>query len=125
MKIKIYGASKLDEAQTWRDLKNASIHLVSRWPNTFKEDNDTSPGECRKGWIENEEDIRAADILIVLPPRNGGNLRGALVEAGMAIGLGKKVIIVGQCPDYGTWRWHPTVYNYSTLEAAISFLTAG
>jgi hypothetical protein len=44
------------------------------------------------------------------------HLRGALIEAGVAIALHKTVIVVGQHPDYGTWQWHSSVRRVRDFE---------
>lgn len=48
----------------------------------------------------------------------GEHLRGALVEAGMAIALGKIVLVIGSHPDFGTWQHHPNVMHAADLDHA-------
>lgn len=116
---RIYMASKMQHAETWRKLYNdPTIHICSRWP--FLEPFiDPTPANSRRFWQDDMADILACDALLVyaLP---GEHLRGALVEAGAAIALGKLVLTVGDHVDYGTWAHHPCVLTASTLSNAIA-----
>lgn len=68
-------------------------------------------------WAEDLQDVKCADAVIVYA-NEGEHLRGALVEAGMAIALGITVIVVGTHPDYGTWQYHPRVRRARDIEDA-------
>jgi nucleoside 2-deoxyribosyltransferase len=119
--VKIYMASKMHHAEEWRDLySRKNIHVVSRWPflEPFVE---PSPGNAVKFWEDDLADIARCDAL-VLYGQSTEKLRGALVEAGIALALGKLVMVIGEHDDYGTWRYHPRVMNYETLEGALSYL---
>lgn len=122
-KIKVYGASKLSEAPRWRDLEalHPTFQLVSRWPFEHVGTVPDTAEYAKIFWKEDEEDVRKADVLIVLPSESPDHpLRGALVEAGMAIALGIPVIVIGNCPCYGTWQWHLGVYHASDLDDAVT-----
>lgn len=116
--IKVYIASKMQHAARWRNLysKYAHVHVVSRWP--FLEPS-VEPDEdnARKFWQDDVADIQAADAVIVYAEPEE-KLRGALVEAGIAIGLGKLVIVIGDHPDFGTWIHHPQVRRADDLVSA-------
>jgi hypothetical protein len=61
---------------------------------------------------------------VLVYAEDGEHLRGALIEAGMAIALGKRVIVVGDHPDFGTWQHHPNVAYATDLSHAKSQLLA-
>lgn len=115
---KIYIASKMHHAPKWRAAySRPDIHVVSRWPflETQVDDCDTN---CRKFWQDDFTDISSCDILILFA-EEGENLRGALVEVGIAMGLGKQIIVIGDHSDHGTWWHHPLVRKVVDLEAAM------
>lgn len=115
---KVYIASKIRYAPVWRELySHSDIHIVSRWP--FLETQvDDRPTNCRKFWQDDFTDVSSADILILFA-EEGENLRGALVEVGIALGLGKHIIVIGDHKDHGTWWHHPQVKKVINLEQAI------
>lgn len=129
MRLKVYTASKLKEGPRWRAIasKWPEIEVVARWPFLHVTD-DGSPGwpdDCAAHgnvfWQHDHEDVARADVVLVYGESDDA-LRGALVEAGMAIALGKTVIVVGQCAAYGTWQFHSQVRRVGSMEAARSLL---
>lgn len=117
---KVYFASKMHHAEKWRDLYS-HVHLSCRWPflEPFVE---PSPENARKFWLDDFTDIENCDVLVCYAEEDE-KLRGALVEVGIALGLGKIVYLVGDHPDFGTWRYHRLVYNYETLEQVLEKLS--
>jgi nucleoside 2-deoxyribosyltransferase len=118
----VYIASKMDRAGEWRKLYSYSdlINIVSRWP--FLEPSvDPTPNNAKKFWRTDYLDIQSCDFLICFAAGED-KLRGALVEAGMAIGMGKTVIVIGNHDDYGTWKYHEQVISFSTMEAALEHI---
>ena len=118
---KVYIASKMQHAEKWRDLYNKSgLHIVSRWPflEPFVE---PTKNNALKFWQDDVADIKNCDVLMIYAEENE-HLRGALVEVGLALGLGKYVVVIGDHPDFGTWRYHPRVYNLVDLDQAINFI---
>lgn len=61
--------------------------------------------------------------MVLVYAEEGEHLRGALVEAGMAIALGKTVLVIGDHPDFGTWQHHPKVIHAADLDQARTRLT--
>lgn len=126
MRVKVYFASKLQHAALWREYEKFSpreIVSVTRWPSWIKPNEtkgfENDPLRARQGWIIDEEDVREADVVIVYAGPDGADvLRGTLVEAGMAIALGKPVVVVGVSESYGTWKHHPLVHQADTLVQA-------
>jgi hypothetical protein len=129
VRVKVYTASKLSDGPLWRQLSKEwpEIEIVARWP--FLHVTDTGepgwPRDCTAHgsifWQHDHDDVAACRVVLVYTPI-GGTLRGALVEAGMGIALGKIVIVVGDHPDFGTWQFHPLVKRVATLDAARSLL---
>jgi hypothetical protein len=62
--------------------------------------------------------VRDCDVLIALfqEPRHQ---RGAMIEVGAGLGLGKKVIVVGKAENSSTLLFHPLVTKVDTLDEAI------
>lgn len=118
---KIYIASKMQHAPRWRqEYERADVHIVSRWP--FLEPFiDCGESNCRKFWQDDFADIQSADAVVVYV-EEGEKLRGALVEAGIAIGLGKLVVVIGEHPDFGTWSFHPSVKRAADFDLAIKLV---
>jgi hypothetical protein len=121
--IKVYIASKLAYASRFRkfreEWKEENIDLHARWfDQAHIELNESpTPNDFRIFWMVDEEDVRTSDALI-LYAQEGDHLRGALVEAGIAIANKVLVIVVADHPDYGTWQWHPGVVHAGTFEHA-------
>jgi nucleoside 2-deoxyribosyltransferase len=119
MSIKVYGASKLRHAPMWNDLREAwpEILWTARWPYQHVGQVPDTPDFASLFWLHDHEDVEKADgVLVYAEPDDV--LRGALVEAGMAIALGKWVLCVGDNPGFGTWQWHPQVSRLPDLDAA-------
>src|SRR5690242_4583010 len=117
--IKVYGASKLLHKDMWVDLRSKwqEIEFTARWPILHV---GTVPDEhyfAKIFWVHDYEDVLKADVVLVYAEPED-KLRGALVEAGMAIAFGKQVIVVGEHPDYSTWQYHPQVNRVPNLDMA-------
>jgi nucleoside 2-deoxyribosyltransferase len=125
MSIRVYTASKLSEAQRWRDLIREwqEVEFVARWPIKHVGTVPDEPIFAKVFWEHDLEDVGTADVVLVFA-KSEHRLRGALVEAGMAIALGRRVIVVGEHDDYGTWSYHPLVYRVRDLAEARVLLTA-
>lgn len=126
--MRVYTASKLHHAPKWRSLIEAwpEVTFTAHWPlidvcEMAQSDQDIAL--CVQGWIINFDDISNSDVVMVYAePKD--HLRGALVEAGMAIPMGKKVIVVGEHTDYGTWRYHPSVLWAADLDEARTLISS-
>jgi hypothetical protein len=107
--IRLYTASKMTHAAMWRQLRlvYTNIHFTARWP-YLETEIPSTPEHAKIFWQDDLLDVSVADAVLCYA-EEGEHLRGALVEAGIALGLGKKVIVVGDHPDYGTWQYHPKV----------------
>ena len=117
--LKVYTASKLDKAPLWLRLIEEwdEIEFVARWPRLHVGTTPDAPCYAKVFWQHDLEDVSESDIVLVYSEPHD-KLRGALVEAGMALALQKPVIVVGEHLDYGTWQFHPLVYKVPDLEEA-------
>lgn len=128
--MKVYTASKLAQAPRWRALAAArpDIEFTARWaayvgwPEDDPRHVADTPENAVGFWVEDEEDVRRSDAVIVYAEPEE-RLRGGLVEAGMGIVLKKTVIVVGEHKDYGTWQYHPTVRRVATLDEALALVS--
>ncbi len=129
MKLKVYTASKLSDGPLWRRLAEdwPEIEFVARWPFhhvTYSGKPDW-PEDCaahgRVFWQHDHEDVLRSDIVLVYT-QSEQPLKGALIEAGMALGSGRSVVVVGEHPSYPTWWFHKNVSRVKSLEEARSLL---
>lgn len=115
--LKVYLASKLyhREYAIKLILAHPEICFTNRWQ--YMEGIPDEERYAKSFWQLDHADIVLADCVIVYA-KCEDKLRGALVEAGIAIGLGKRVIVIGTHSDYGTWINHPSVRRVDTIEEA-------
>jgi nucleoside 2-deoxyribosyltransferase len=122
--IRIYPASKLRHGPMWRALcdKTPAVQFHARWLKHNKIGTPDSSSEARQFWMQDVQDIKDADcVFIYAEPED--RLRGALVEAGIALALGIPVYVIGEHPDYGTWQHHPNVRKAASIKDAIEWAT--
>lgn len=123
--LKVYGASKLKHAPLWIRLREEweEIYFIARWPTLHV--GKTPDDECfaKVFWQHDAEDVCECDVVLVYADPND-HLRGALVEAGMGIAFDKEIVVVGDHPDYGTWRYHSSVHRVKDLDSARMLLRA-
>lgn len=120
--IKIYIASKLGYAERFRKMriqwKMDGIDLHARWFDqaVIEQSGPVAPEDFHVFWLVDEEDVKDSQAVIIYG-EDKDILRGALVEAGIAIAMGKLVIVVGDF-NYGTWQYHPMVTKAGSFEHA-------
>jgi nucleoside 2-deoxyribosyltransferase len=118
---RVYFASKLKHGEKWRDIKDVRVHAHARWLKHNEIGTPDTPEFAKRFWVEDHQDVASSDCVIVYA-EDGEHLRGALVEAGIALALDIPVFVIGSHPDYGTWQYHPTVRRCKTLEDAFAIL---
>lgn len=124
-KLRVYTASKLAQAPRWNELRAAGnwpCEFSARWPYAHVGLVPDEAAFAQVFWTHDLEDVASSDVILVYA-EPGEHLRGALVEAGMGIALGKTIIVVGDHDDYGTWRYHPQVLRVANLEEAKTLLS--
>jgi hypothetical protein len=113
---RVYGASRASNpefAEWWRHLRSTGANLVSTWIDV----QNGSPIDYEVLWSNITKEIQSCDRLVLYIKPDDFPLKGALIEAGMALALGKPVYIVA--PDVvvdsntfgpiGSWINHPLV----------------
>lgn len=132
--ILVYLAARFEMREAlgaWRDLfRTHGIDVTSRW---IGGDHDTPrAGEAedaaRRRFAEEDlDDIRVADCVVLLNPRehHRSGRGGRHVEVGYALALGKPIIIVGERENVFHWCTGVSVVSYETqLPAAIRMACA-
>ncbi len=128
----IYSASKIWHNVRWCDLRDKhGFNIIARWINvecgTYENPTGAkqlTPTEKTQLWIECEEDVRNADMTVVYGEQRD-ELRGAVVEFGMALGSGNPVYFIGANPFFGAnshsdaaYMHHPLVQRVHTAKFA-------
>lgn len=122
-RLYIYFASKLQHANIGKLLlaEWTEFQWTSRWPQCHVGKVPQQPNYSKVFWEHDLEDVQKANVVLVYS-KPEDVLRGALVEAGMAIALGKRVVVVGENDGYGTWQYHPLVFQANNLSEARQLL---
>lgn len=107
--VKIYVASHCRWAASHvaTVLRKQGHNVTSRWHDkAFNPTSRHTELECRAIAAEDVEDVQTADTLVLVagPDKYSG---GKFVEAGIALGLGKRVVVLGRRENM--LLWHPNV----------------
>ena len=117
----VYIASKIAYAAKFSELRtewmNHGLFINSRWLDQAQYEDESTPNDFKLFWQVDHQDVMECDVLVLYGEKTD-KLRGALIEAGIALAFGKNVIVVGDSPDYGTWQYHPMVLQASSFEHA-------
>jgi hypothetical protein len=126
-KLRYYSAGFIPEASLWRAFaKQTAVHDIINVASWIALP-DTEPAEpyYAGAWLLTLAEIESADALLIgtlCPP--AWPLRGALVEAGAALALGKRVLLLGKHESFGNWQHHPLCLRVATLDEALSVMIA-
>jgi hypothetical protein len=123
----VYAASRasvLARGAMWRGLREQGAQIVSSW---IDEDGENETADFGNLWSRIENEIRAADRLVLYAEPDDFPLKGALIEAGMALAMGKPVYLIlpGVTLDprnfrpLGSWAAHPLVQRIEDLREAV------
>jgi len=117
-------ASVIDRPMMWNTLRDMGGHnIISTWHNTENIQQNT---DMLAMWTQIEREIAVCDALILYAEPKDLPLKGAYVEAGMALAMGKQVFVV-YAPSgnptllrqhLGSWVSHPNVVVCEALETA-------
>jgi hypothetical protein len=107
----------MEQRERWKKLRvtERGIEWTAHWPNI---ECGSNPDDSKMFWQRDLYDISHSDFVLVYAETEFEQLRGALVEAGIAIGLGVRVIVVGESHCYGTWQYHPQCLRATSIEHA-------
>lgn len=95
--MKFYTAGKIWHAPKFRHLRDTvGLPVQARWIDL---ESDSDIVQNRKGdlWQMCYEDVRDSDFVLLYSEDQSEEQRGALVEVGMAYGMGKPVYAIGRC----------------------------
>lgn len=118
--MRFYLSARFKRQEEMREVRDALVDLghkvTSRWIDADYGNNSDllrSRQDVREqAAVENTEDIADADVVLVFT--GSGRRGGANVEYGIAIGINKLCIIIGE-PE-NTFHWLPSVDRYATIE---------
>ena len=103
------------------ELSALGHHVTSRW---IRGSHSVSDGLDDPSWArfaqEDFEDVAAADAVVCFLEPGGGGSGGRHVELGMALGQGKRTIVVGE-PEH-LFHTLPSVEAYPTWPEALEAL---
>lgn len=110
----------------WRRLRAMGWPINSSWID------ESGPGETAdmgELWQRIEREVRAARGVVLWAEAEDFPLKGAFIEVGMAIGMGKPVAVYTRhafdSRDYrpfGSWMNHPLVYRAGSLNSALEHI---
>lgn len=113
--MKVYVAGKFEDRdivrQVYRELKSKGHEITLDW--TDHEHSKTT-SEQAKWAVEDIEGVKRCDVLIAVLISDY-RYRGALIEIGAALALGKRVITLGRNENSSTFLYHPLVTKLDNL----------
>lgn len=123
---KLYVASRASLPQRsamWRYLRESGLAITSTWIDESGEGQTSNFGEL---WLRIASEIQAADALVLYAYTADFPLKGALVEVGIALGMGKPVYVclpgvtleARTDRPVGSWIRHPNVKIVEHVESA-------
>ncbi len=117
IKPKIYTASKVKHADTWKALRSGGYEIVSTWIDEAGAGETTDRADLAKRCIQECKD--ADCVLIYTEP--GEYLKGAFIEIGAALAADREIYAVGPVlPDTSVFRGHPRWHQHESLVAALA-----
>jgi hypothetical protein len=125
----IYVASRASVEKYPREWRRLRDH--EGWPINSSWIDEAGPGETAdigELWQRIEREVRAARGLVLWAEAEDFPLKGAFVEVGMALGMGKRVgVYTGvafentQYKPFGSWMNHPLVKRCFSLRGALDY----
>jgi hypothetical protein len=113
--MKIYTASKTVHVEKWRTLRGEH-EVTASWIDDYGKGQATDYSELAARCIT---EIERADILL-LYCEPGELLKGALIEAGIALAFGKEIRCVGECASLSrVFNQHPLWRQFATIKQAL------
>jgi hypothetical protein len=122
--MKFYVASRAslpERGAMWRRFRSGGAEITSSW---IDEDGEGQTDSFVDLWDRITQEITAADRLVLYAEADDFPLKGALIEAGIAVGLGKPVTVClphveldrRSFRPVGSWIAHPLVERNDDIE---------
>lgn len=119
-------ASIPERAALWRKYRSEGVNITSSW---IDEDGEGETADFGTLWVRIAAEIAASHRLVLYAEREDFPLKGALIEAGIALGMGKLVVVclpgLGVLPrnyrPIGSWIAHPLVIRDDDINAVLGF----
>lgn len=109
----------------WKRLRSQGWPINSTWIDEAGPGQTADMGEL---WQRIESEVRAANGVVLWAEAEDFPLKGAFVEVGMALGMGKRVAVYtthcfenAQHKPFGSWMNHPLVRKCSSLDGALRY----
>ena len=126
----VYVASRVSRADVWKNLRdNMGVSITSSWIDEAGEGDTDDFGEL---WTRITREIEGSTGLVFYGHTADQPWKGALVEVGIALALGKPVaaLILGELDGrtmrpVGSWLHHPLVRRFTYMEDAIEYAQSG
>lgn len=117
-------ASVLARGRMWRQLRDEGGHpIVSSW---IDEDGPGQTASMSDLWARIQLEVGRSDLLVLYVEPSDLPLKGAFIEAGMALAMGKPVRLVAagfhpgeERPQLGSWICHPSVTLWGSVVEAL------
>jgi hypothetical protein len=108
----------------WRDLRKSGVEITSTWIDEAGEGESACLTDL---WRRIMWEVKEADALILYVEQDDFPLKGALIEIGAAMALGKRVLVVAPGVELeprsmrplGSWAMHPLVTFHETMTHAL------
>ena len=129
--LPIYVASRAslpERGQMWRKFRDQGIPITSSW---IDEDGEGATADFSELWTRIAREIAESLTLILYAEPEDFPLKGALIEAGIALGLNRRVIVCLPGVDLdsrsmrpvGSWIKHPLVTRIDDIKGAVKIAT--
>ena len=123
----IYVASRVKHAAMWRELRNTYPAIGSSWIDEAGEGETDDLGEL---WIRIVREVSECKALVLYVEQEDFPLKGALVEVGVALALGKPIyaalphvpLEARSFRPLGSWANHPLVLRQHRSDALMRSL---
>jgi hypothetical protein len=125
--VGVYVASRASipaRGEMWRKLRSLGHAIISTW---IDEDGPGQTASMAELWPRIVKEIQHSSGLVLYIEPGDLPLKGAFIEAGIALAFDKEIRIVAPnipSKDIGSWLNHPRVRFSPTPEVAIAYLNA-
>lgn len=126
----IYVASRAsipERSAMWRTLRKLGWQITSTW---IDEAGEGETDDFTELWDRITSEIAAANKVVLYAEQDDFPLKGAILEAGIALGMGKPVVVClpgvrldgRTCRPIGSWVAHRNVVRIDKLDDAMAFV---